>query len=91
MGTSEIGQSEIAASERQSVYAESEYVGSVRGSIDCRMSFRVANDDGRASLMYNSEIITELKEVCLNLSFDLLNFEPLRQIKIKALKTAFGR
>lgn len=41
--------------------------------------------------MYNSEVITELKEVCLNLPFDLLNFEPLRQIKIKALKTAFGR
>jgi len=33
----------------------------VRGSVDCRISYRVANNYSRASLMYNSEIITELR------------------------------
>lgn len=57
-GQFEVGELEFASSERGSVYAESEYAASVRGSVDFRLSYRVGNDlGGRASLMYDEEII----------------------------------
>jgi len=55
-----MGESDYAVSERGSVYAESEYASSVRGSVDFRLSYKVGNNNnlaGRASLMYDSEII----------------------------------
>jgi len=43
----------------------------------------------RSSLMYNSDIIHEMREVCLAVPFHLLNLERLQQIKLRALKNAF--
>lgn len=82
-----------SVSERGSVYAESEYGASVRGSVDFRLSYKVGNNNiaGRASLMYDSEIICELRDSCISVPFDLLNLEPLHTIKIKALKNPFGK
>lgn len=43
----------------------------------------------RSSMMYNSDIIHEMREVCLAVPFHLLNLEPLQQLKLRALKNAF--
>lgn len=40
--------------------------------------------------MYDSEIITELRDSCMKVPFDLLNLEPLHEIKIRALKSQAG-
>lgn len=69
---------------RGSVYlANSEYDFPSRESVDCRMSFNVI----RTSFLYDDEILNTMKSECMNLPFDLFNFEPLNQIKIHNTST----
>lgn len=70
--------------------AESVYAMDNRGSVDCRLSFRMSYN-ARASAMYDFDIITELKQTCLALPFDLLNLEPLQTLKLRAMSMPFSK
>ena len=85
-GFSEVGESDYNVSERGSVYIGDEN----RGSVDCRMSFRLSVN-GRASAMYDDEIISLLRNSSLSLPFDLLNLEPLQTIKIRSMSSPLSR